>query len=109
MFPEVNGALGYAQLPDEDYPNDDAVARVKRTESGQQKSRGGQQAVSRRPYLAAELLHQFLGLGLPRVAYRFVAVAAEQLTRCIAISSLVSEHCEIQRLRWAQMFHDAGV
>jgi hypothetical protein len=30
MFPEVNGALGYAQLPDEDYPNDDAIARVKR-------------------------------------------------------------------------------
>jgi hypothetical protein len=29
-FTEVNGSLGYAQLPDEDYPNDDAIARVKR-------------------------------------------------------------------------------
>jgi len=30
MFPEVDGGIGYAQLPDEDYPNDDAIARVKR-------------------------------------------------------------------------------
>jgi hypothetical protein len=30
MFPELNGTLGYAQLPDEEYPEDDAIGRVKR-------------------------------------------------------------------------------